>query len=189
VAEQLGWRFPDHVVVPVASGALMTKIHRAFLELAAVGAVQDTPYRISGAQAEGCSPVAQAFVSGASEVRPVKPDTIARSLAIGNPADGWYAIQTAKTTGGMIDACTEAEVIQGMRLLAETEGVFTETAGGVTVAVLKRLVEAGTIEPDEETVALVTGTGYKTVEALEGVVEPSFHVAPDIEEFLAALGR
>jgi threonine synthase len=188
VAEQLGWRLPDHVVVPIASGALMTKIHRAFRELAAIGAVPETSYRISGAQAEGCSPVARAFASGADEVLPVKPSTVAKSLAIGNPADGWYAIQTARATGGAIDACTEAEVIDGVRLLAETEGVFTETAGGVTIAVLKRLAEAGVVRPDEETVALVTGNGYKTVEALEGALEPSYRVAPNLDEFLAAIG-
>lgn len=187
VAEQLGWRLPDHVVVPVASGALMTKIHRAFRELAAIGAVEEAQYRISGAQAEGCSPVAQAFAANADEVRPVKPNTIAKSLAIGNPADGRYAIQTARGTGGAIDACTEGEVLEGLRLLAETEGVFTETAGGVTIAVLKRLVESGVVKPDEETVALVTGNGYKTIEALEGTIEPSYHVAPDLDEFLAAL--
>jgi threonine synthase len=188
VAEQLGWRLPDHVVVPIASGALMTKIHRAFRELIAVGAVAEDASRISGAQAEGCSPVAQAFAANADEVRPVKPSTVAKSLAIGNPADGWYAIQTARATGGAIDACTEAEVIDGVRLLAETEGVFTETAGGVTIAVLKRLVEAGVVRRDEETVALVTGNGYKTVEALEGTLEPSYRVAPDLDEFLAAIG-
>ena len=188
VAEQLGWRLPDHVVVPIASGALMTKIHRAFRELAAIGAVADRPYRISGAQAEGCAPVARAFQEGATEVRPVKPDTIARSLAIGSPADGWYAIETAKQTGGAIEWCTEAEVVQGITLLAETEGVFTETAGGVTIANLKRLVERGVIGPEEETVALVTGNGYKTIDALEGTLEPSFHVAADLDEFLAALG-
>jgi threonine synthase len=188
VAEQLGWRLPDHVVVPIASGALMTKIHRAFRELAEIGAVPETSYRISGAQAEGCSPVARAFASGADEVLPVKPSTVAKSLAIGNPADGWYAIQTARATGGAIDACTEAEVIDGVRLLAETEGVFTETAGGVTIAVLKRLAEAGVVRPDEETVALVTGNGYKTVEALEGALEPSYRVAPNLDEFLAAIG-
>jgi threonine synthase len=188
VAEQLGWRLPDHVVVPIASGALMTKIHRAFRELEAIGAVASTPYRISGAQPEGCAPVANAFRDDAPEVRPVKPNTIARSLAIGSPADGWYAIQTARQTGGAIDACTEREVLEGITLLAETEGVFTETAGGVTIAVLKRLVEAGAISPEEETVALVTGNGYKTVEALEGTLEPSYHVEPDLDAFLAALG-
>lgn len=187
VAEQLGWRLPDHVVVPIASGALMTKIHRAFRELVGAGAVAESPYRISGAQAEGCSPVARAFAAGEDEVRPVKASTIAKSLAIGNPTDGPYAIQTARTTGGAIDACTEAEVLDGVRLLAETEGVFTETAGGVTIAVLKRLVESGVVRPEEETVALVTGNGYKTIEALEGSIEPSFHVAPDLDEFLAAI--
>jgi threonine synthase len=187
VAEQLGWRLPDHVVVPVASGALMTKVHRAFRELAAIGAVEDGSYRISGAQAEGCSPVAQAFASNADEVRPVKPSTVAKSLAIGNPADGWYAIQTARSTGGVVEACTEAEVLEGVRLLAQTEGVFTETAGGVTIAVLKRLVDAGVVKRGEETVALITGNGYKTVEALEGTIEPSFRVGPDLDEFLSAL--
>jgi len=188
VAEQLGWRVPDHVVVPIASGALMTKVHRAFRELAEIGAVEDRPYRISGAQAQGCAPVARAFADGTDEVRPVKPDTVARSLAIGNPADGGYAIQTARATGGSIDACTEAEVIDGIRLLAETEGIFTETAGGVTIAVLRRLRESGAIRPGEETVALVTGNGYKTIEALEGHIEPSYRVGPSLEEFLAALG-
>ena len=187
VAEQLGWRLPDHVVVPIASGALMTKIHRAFRELEEIGAVEEKPYRISGAQPEGCSPVATAFREEAPEVSPVKPDTIARSLAIGSPADGWYAIQTARQTGGAIDACTEAEVVQGITLLAETEGVFTETAGGVTIAVLKRLVERGVIAPDEETVALVTGNGYKTIEALEGTLEPTYHVEADLDGFLAEL--
>ena len=188
VAEQLGWRLPDHVVVPIASGALMTKIHRAFSELEEIGAVESKPYRISGAQPEGCSPVATAFREDAAEIRPVKPDTVAKSLAIGDPADGWYAIQTARRTGGAIDACTEREVVAGVTLLAETEGVFTETAGGVTIAVLKRLVEQGAIPPEEETVALVTGNGYKTVEALEGTLEPSYHVEPDLDDFLAALG-
>jgi threonine synthase len=166
----------------------MTKVHRAFRELVAVGAVADAPSRVSGAQAEGCAPVARAFAAGADEVDPVKPSTVAKSLAIGSPADGRYAIRTARETGGVIDACTEAEVIDGVRLLAETEGVFTETAGGVTIAVLKRLAEAGVVRSDEETVALVTGNGYKTVEALEGTLEPSFRVAPDLDEFLAAIG-
>jgi threonine synthase len=186
-AEQLGWRLPDHVVVPIASGALLTKIHRAFSELIAIGAVDEKPYRVSGAQPEGCSPVARAFIDGAEQVRPVKPDTIARSLAIGSPADGFYALQVARQTGGSIGWCPEEEIVDGIRLLAETEGVFTETAGGVTIAVLKRMVEDGTIEPDEEVVAYVTGNGYKTIDALEGRIEPSYHVAPDLDEFLAVL--
>ena len=186
-AEQLGWRLPDHVVVPIASGALLTKIHRAFSELIAIGAVDEKPYRVSGAQPEGCRPVAQAFLDGAEEVTPVKPDTIARSLAIGAPADGYFALKVARATGGHIEWCTEQEIREGIRLLASTEGVFTETAGGVTIANLKRMVEQGIVQPGEEVVAYVTGNGYKTVEALEGFLEPSYNVAPDLDEFLAAL--
>ena len=187
VAEQLGWRLPDHVVVPIASGALLTKVHRAFSELIAIGAVEERPYRVSGAQPEGCRPVAQAFADGAETVQPVKPDTIARSLAIGNPADGMFALQVSRQTGGAIGWCTEAEILEGVELLASTEGVFTETAGGVTIANLKRFVDRGLIRSDEETVAFITGNGYKTVEALEGVVETAYHVAPDLDAFLAAL--
>jgi len=188
VAEQLGWRLPDHVVVPIASGALLTKIHRAFSELIAIGAVEEKPYRVSGAQPEGCRPVAQAFQDGAETVQPVKPDTIARSLAIGNPADGMFAMQVSRQTGGAIEWCTEREIVEGVQLLASTEGVFTETAGGVTVANLKRLVERGVIAPEEETVVFITGNGYKTVQALEGAVEATYRVAPDLDEFLAAVG-
>jgi len=188
VAEQLGWRLPDHVVVPIASGALLTKIHRAFSELIAIGAVEEKAYRVSGAQPEGCRPVAQAFKDGAETVQPVKPDTIARSLAIGNPADGMFAMQVSRQTGGAIEWCTEPEIVEGVRLLASTEGVFTETAGGVTVANLKRLVLQGVIAPREETVAFITGNGYKTVAALEGATEPTYNVAPDLDEFLAAIG-
>ena len=188
VAEQLGWRLPDHVVVPIASGALLTKIHRAFSELIAIGAVEEKPYRVSGAQPEGCRPVAQAFQDGAETVQPVKPETIARSLAIGNPADGMFAMQVSRQTGGAIEWCTEREIVEGVRLLASTEGVFTETAGGVTVANLKRLVERGVIAPEEETVVFITGNGYKTVQALEGAVEATYRVAPDLDEFLAAVG-
>jgi threonine synthase len=187
VAEQLGWRLPDHVVVPIASGALLTKIHRAFSELIAIGAVEEKPYRVSGAQPEGCRPVAQAFQDGAETVTPMKPDTIARSLAIGSPADGMFALQVSRQTHGVIEWCTEGEIVAGIELLASTEGVFTETAGGVTIANLRRLVEQGVIRPEEETVAFVTGNGYKTVEALEGVLEPTYHVAPDLDEFLHAL--
>jgi threonine synthase len=186
-AEQLGWRLPDHVVVPIASGALLTKIHRAFSELIAVGAVEEKPYRVSGAQPEGCRPVAQAFKDGAETVAPMKPDTIARSLAIGSPADGMFAMQVSRQTGGAIEWCTEREIIEGIELLASTEGVFTETAGGVTIANLKRLCEQGVIRPEEETVAYVTGNGYKTIEALEGHLEPTFNVTPDLDEFLNAL--
>ncbi|HET6713005.1 MAG TPA: threonine synthase [Actinomycetota bacterium] len=187
-AEQLGWRLPDHVVVPIASGALLTKIHRAFGELIAIGAVEEKPYRVSGAQPEGCRPVAQAFLDGADEVTPVKPDTIARSLAIGAPADGFFALKVSRSTGGHIEWCTEQEIREGIRLLASTEGVFTETAGGVTIANLRRMVDQGIVRPGEEVVAYVTGNGYKTIDALEGFLEPTYHVAPDLDEFLAALG-
>ncbi len=186
-AEQLGWRLPDHVVVPIASGALLTKIHRAFSELIAVGAVEESTYRVSGAQPEGCCPVAQAFLDGAEEITPVRPNTIARSLAIGSPADGYFALKVARETGGHIGWCTEREILEGISLLAGTEGIFTETAGGVTIANLKRMVDEGIIGPEEETVAYVTGNGYKTIEALEGYLEPTYTVAPDLEGFLAAL--
>ncbi|MEX1264340.1 MAG: threonine synthase [Actinomycetota bacterium] len=188
-AEQLGWRLPDHVVVPIASGALLTKIHRAFGELIAIGAVEEKPYRVSGAQPEGCRPVAQAFLDGADEVTPVKPDTIARSLAIGAPADGYFALKVARETRGHIEWCTEQQIREGISLLARTEGVFTETAGGVTIANLKRMVDQEIVKPGEEVVAYVTGNGYKTIEALEGFLEPTFNVAPDLDEFLAALAR
>jgi threonine synthase len=188
VAEQLGWRLPDHVVVPIASGALLTKVHRAFSELIAIGAVEEKPYRVSGAQPEGCRPVAEAFKNGDETVTPVRqPDTIARSLAIGSPADGMFAMQVSRQTNGAIEWCTEREILEGIELLASTEGVFTETAGGVTVANLKRLCDQGVIRPEEETVVFVTGNGYKTVEALEGRVEPTYHVAPDLDEFLGVL--
>lgn len=188
-AEQLGWRLPDHVVVPIASGALLTKIHRAFSELIAIGAVEEKPYRVSGAQPEGCRPVAQAFKDGAETVTPMKPDTIARSLAIGSPADGMFAMQVSRQTGGAIEWCTEREIIEGIQLLASTEGVFTETAGGVTIANLKRLAEQGVIRAEEETVVYVTGNGYKTIEALEGHLESTYNVGADVDEFLDALGR
>lgn len=188
IAEQLDWQLPDHVVVPIASGALMTKIHRAFRELIDIGAVGEWDYRISGAQAFGCAPVAKAFKDNADTVTPVKPNTIAKSLAIGNPADGWYAIQTARGTNGAIEWCTEQEVLDGIHLLAKTEGVFTETAGGVTIAVLKRLREQGVIRANEETVAVITGNGYKTIEALEEEdLTPTMTVEPDLDDFLGKL--
>ncbi|MDP9243057.1 MAG: threonine synthase [Actinomycetota bacterium] len=188
-AEQLGWRLPDHCVVPVASGALLTRIDRAFAELSEIGAIERKPVRISGAQAAGCSPVAQAFASGAEEVRPVRPNSIARSLAIGNPADGYYAMQTARRTDGVIDACEEEEVVEGISLLAETEGLFAETAGGVTIACLKRLRESGAIRDGEEVVAYITGSGYKTVEVLEDRVRAPISVAPSLDDFLSKLPK
>jgi threonine synthase len=166
IAEQLGWRFPDAVVVPVASGSLLTKVAKSFRELHRVGLVDAEPeVAFHGAQAAGCSPVATAFAAGSEDVRPVKPNTVAKSLAIGNPADGFYAIREARSSGGRIAAVPEEDVSEGIKLLASTEGIFTETAGGVTISALERLVREGAIDPGEETVALITGIGLKTLEA------------------------
>ena len=182
VAEQLGWRTPDAVVVPVASGSLLTKVAKAFRELHDVGLLGEPPQTaIHGAQAAGCSPVAAAFERGATDIRPVKPDTIAKSLAIGDPADGYYALKEVRASGGRVTAVDEDDVVGGMRLLARTEGVFTETAGGVTVAALERSVRDGAIDPSAETVALITGVGLKTIEAL-GNAAPTEVIAPRVEE-------
>jgi threonine synthase len=185
--EQLGWRLPDHVVIPIASGALFTRINKGFRQLAELGLVEDKHVRFSGAQATGCAPVANAFKEGSDEVVPVKPTGIAKSLAIGNPADGHFALGLARETGGAIDDVTDEQVVEGIRLLAETEGIFTETAGGVTIGVLKKLREAGHIHDEETVVAYVTGTGFKTIEALEGRLEPSIAIKPYVDELLGRL--
>jgi threonine synthase len=187
-AEQLGWRFPDHVVVPIASGSQLTKIQKGFQELAKVGLVDADPaaIRVSGAQAEGCSPVATAFLTGADDIRPVKPKTIAKSLAIGNPADGYFALDAIRGSGGAAAAVTDEEIIDGIKLLARTEGIFTETAGGVTIATLRHLAEQGVIRPEERVVAYVTGHGLKTLEALTATVAPTATIAPTIEAFTSA---
>jgi threonine synthase len=186
-AEQLGWRFPDHVVVPIASGSQLTKIKKGFEELAKVGLVDAEPsVRVSGAQAEGCSPVAAAFLAGSDTIRPVKPNTIAKSLAIGNPADGYFALDVVRKSGGAMAAVTDPEILDGIRLLARTEGIFTETAGGVTIATLKRLAEDGVILPDELVVAYVTGHGLKTLDALIPTAGPTATIAPTIEAFTSA---
>ena len=185
IAEQLGWRLPQQVVVPVASGALLTKVDKAFGELGRLGLVDPTPYRVFGAQATGCSPVAQAFRDGHDVVRPVRPNTIARSLAIGNPADGPYALDSVRRSGGAIADVTDEEVVAGIRLLAETEGIFAESAGGVTVATLKKLVETGQLDPDAETVLLNTGDGLKTLDVVPG--GPSATIAADVDDFTTAV--
>lgn len=187
IAEQLGWRYPDTVVVPIASGSLFTKIAKGFRELHKVG-LTDGPAAVAihGAQAQGCSPVAAAFDQKREDVQPIKPATIAKSLAIGNPADGYYALREARATGGRIVAVPEDSVAEGMRLLARTEGVFTETAGGVTVASLERLVREGSITPEQETVVLITGTGLKTLEAL-GRSAPTHLIGPTLEEVRAIM--
>lgn len=187
VAEQLGWELPDHVVVPIASGSQLVKVADSFGILASHGLVEDRPVRMSGAQAAGCGPVAEAFARGDEEIRPVRPDTIARSLAIGDPADGWYALRRVRASGGAIGAATDAEVLAGMRLLAETEGIFAETAGGVTVAVLADLARRGVIGPDERVVALITGHGLKTVQTLTDEVPAPIRIPPSLGAFDAAL--
>ena len=183
VAEQLGWRLPRQVVIPVASGSQLTKVDKGFAELVQLGLVDDAPYTIFGAQAEGCSPVSQAFKAGHDVVRPVKPDTIAKSLAIGNPADGPYVLDVARRTGGAVEDVTDEEVRDGIQLLARTEGVFAETAGGVTVAVLKKLVETGQLDPDEETVVFNTGDGLKTLDAIADRVGPAATIEPSYAAF------
>ncbi|PSB28324.1 threonine synthase [Stenomitos frigidus] len=189
VAEQLGWQLPDHIVAPLASGSLFTKIYKGFREFVDVGLVADKHVRFSGAQAEGCSPIAQAYREGRDFVTPVKPSTIAKSLAIGNPADGVYAIDIARKTNGNIESVNDAEIIAGIKLLAETEGIFTETAGGTTVAVLQKLVEAGKIDPDETTVVYITGNGLKTQEAVQGYVGEPLTIEPKLDSFERALER
>jgi threonine synthase len=189
VAEQLGWQLPDHIVAPLASGSLYGKIYKGFNELVQVGLVDEKPVRFSGAQAEGCSPISRAFKEGRDFISPVKPNTIAKSIAIGNPADGIYALEIAKKTNGNIEDVTDAEIVEGMKLLAETEGIFTETAGGTTIAVLKKLVEAGKIDPDETTVAYITGNGLKTQEAVQGYIGETLKIEPKLDAFERALER
>ncbi len=188
VAEQLGWRAPDHVVVPVASGSQLTKIHKGFAELARVGLLEPgAGTRISGAQALGCSPVATAFAHGEDFVRPVRPNTIAKSLAIGNPADGPYALDAVRSSGGAVEAVTDEEIVDAILLLARTEGIFAETAGGVTVAALAKLAAAGMVRRDERVVAFITGNGLKTLDAVAGVVGPTATIRPTLEAFAAAV--
>jgi threonine synthase len=185
IAEQLGWRLPDQVVIPVASGSQLTKVDKAFQELITLGLVEEKPYRIFGAQAEGCSPVSAAFKGGTDAIRPVKPDTIAKSLAIGNPADGIYVLDICRRTGGAVEDVTDEQVREGILLLARTEGVFTETAGGTTVAVLKKLTETGQLDPTAETVVINTGMGLKTLDAVSDRVGPAATIAPTYAAFTA----
>jgi threonine synthase len=186
-AEQLGWQTPDHVVVPVASGSLLTKIKKGFGELHQVGLLDEEPHvRVSGAQALGCSPVATAWSESSDTIRPVKPHTIAKSLAIGNPADGYFALDTVRSSGGGFAAVTDVEVVEGMQLLARTEGIFAETAGGVTIATLKKLAADGVVHADERVVVYITGHGLKTLEAVAPVSGPTATIAPNLDAFHAA---
>jgi threonine synthase len=186
VAEQLGWRLPQQVVIPVASGSQLTKVDKAFRELGALGLVEPTPYRIFGAQAAGCSPVSTAFKDGRDVVAPVRPATIAKSLAIGNPADGPYVLDTCRRTGGVVEDVTEEEIVEGIQLLARTEGIFGETAGGVTIAVLRKLIAAGQLDPDADTVVFNTGDGLKTLDAVAPFVGPAATIAASAAAFEAA---
>jgi threonine synthase len=186
IAEQLGWRLPRQIVIPVASGSQLTKIDKGFSELIKLGLVEDTPYTVFGAQATGCSPVAQAFRDGYDVVRPVRPDTIAKSLAIGNPADGPYVLDIVRRTGGVVGDVGDEEVVAGIQLLARTEGIFTETAGGTTVANLKEFVDTGALDPDAETVIINSGDGLKTLDAVADRVGPRATIPPTYEAFVKA---
>jgi threonine synthase len=182
VAEQLGFEIPDRIVGPIASGSLFTKVARGFEEWLEVGLIEGSLPTFNGAQALGCSPVAQAFEDGKDFCKPVKASTIAKSLAIGNPADGPYALDLARRSGGSIDSVTDDEIRAGIRLLAETTGIFTETAGGVTTAVLKKLADRGDIDPDERVVVLITGEGLKTLDAVRGSFE-THEIEPTLSSF------
>jgi threonine synthase len=185
IAEQLGWRLPDAYVSPVASGSLLTKVDKAFKEFVRQGLVEDRAYQVFGAQATGCSPVSEAFREGRDIIRPVKPDTIAKSLAIGNPADGPYALDSVRRTGGAIADVSDQEVVEGIELLARTEGIFAETAGGVVVATYRKLLKEGLIDPSAEVVLLNTGDGLKTLDAVAPTSQPTFTISPSYDDFEA----
>jgi len=181
IAEQLGWRLPDQVVIPVASGALLTKVDKGWREFVDLGLVEGKPWRVFGAQATGCNPVSTAWANGQEVVRPVKPDTIAKSLAIGNPADGPYALDAVRRTNGAVGDVTDDEVVEGIRMLAECEGIFGETSGGVTVAVTRKLLAQGLLDPAAETVIVNTGEGLKTLDAVATGNGFSATISPNVE--------
>lgn len=186
ICEQLGWQLPDQIVIPIASGSQLTKIDKGLQELIKLGLVEDKPYRIFGAQAEGCSPVSTAFKAGQDVVRPQKPNTIAKSLAIGNPADGPYVLDIARRTGGAVEDVDDEQIVDAIKLLARTEGIFAETAGGVTVGVTKKLLEAGLLDPALSTVVLNTGDGLKTLDAVAPTSGPTATIRPTLDAFREA---
>ena len=186
VAEQLGWRAPDHCVVPIASGSLFVKILKGLNEFAKAGLIDPPQTRMSGAQAAGCSPVATAWAEGSMNFRPQRPNTIAKSLAIGNPADGYYSLVQLRDTNGACASVSDDEIVAGMKLLAETEGIFGETAGGVTIASVKQMAASGRIDPDELVVAFITGAGFKTAEAVVDHLSPALEIDATVESFEAA---
>ncbi len=187
IAEQLGWRLPDNVVVPMAGGSLITKIAKAFRELETLGWVEEKPVKFFGAQATGCSPISHAVKRGLTRFEPQKPDTIARSLAIGNPADGPFAIKLMRESGGWAEDISDREIVQSIQLLAETEGIFAETAGGVTIGVTEKLLREGRIRSDETTVVCITGNGLKTSDAIVAEYPLAEAIAPKLEAFEAYL--
>ncbi len=189
VVEQLGWRAPDQVVVPMASGSLLTKIWKGLNEFKKIGFLKDVSTKVNGAQAEGCSPIATAFKDGRDFFKPVKPSTIAKSLAIGNPADGYYALKTVAESGGAMEAVTDDEIIEGIKLLAQTEGIFAETAGGVTIGTLLKLVKQGVIKKHDVTVAYITGNGLKTQEAVVDSVGRPYRIPPSLVKFEQMFGQ
>jgi threonine synthase len=190
VTEQLGWRLPRHTVVPMASGSLLTKIAKAYQEAIKVGLIEEQPFTVHGAQASGCSPISSAFKAGTDLIRPVpKPKTIAKSLAIGTPADGYYAVNAVKASGGSCEDVTDEEIIAGIRLLADTEGIFAETAGGVTVACAKKLIESGKIPANESAVLCITGHGLKTAEAVAPHLPAPRLINPSLREFDALVAN
>jgi threonine synthase len=189
IAEQLGWRLPDNVVCPMAGGSLITKIKKAFGELVQLGLVEPKPVKFFGAQATGCSPISTAVKRGNTEIDPQKPNTIARSLAIGNPADGHYAIKTITGSGGWSEDVSDPEIVDSIQLLAETEGIFTETAGGVTLGCARKLYKSERIHPDETTVLCITGNGLKTTDVLVDQYEEEQPIAPKLAEFEKLLGQ
>jgi threonine synthase len=189
IAEQLGWRLPTAVVAPMAGGSLVTKLEKGFKEFIAAGLVEGDVPRLYGTQATGCAPIVNLVRSGGTELKPVIPNTIARSIAIGNPADGLFAAKAMRTTGGWAAAVTDEELVAGIRLLAETTGIFTETAGGVTVAGALALAREGRLLPDDEVVLCITGNGLKTVEAVSGVLPETPLIAPKVKEVAALVEK
>ncbi len=185
IAEQLNWQAPQHTVIPMASGSLLTKIHKSYQELSKLGLIDTSSWQIHGAQATGCSPISSAQKAGLDFFKPVKPDTIAKSLAIGTPADGFYALRVMKETGGASDDVSNDEIREGIRLLAEYEGIFAETAGGVTVGVAKKLIASGKIPAEDSAVLCITGHGLKTLDAVQGHVGKTQEIKPSLREFEA----
>jgi threonine synthase len=187
IIEQLGWEKPKHIVVPVASGSLLTKIYKAFKEFYELGFIDDLDTKFYIAQAEGCSPIVNAFKANTDIIRPVKPNTIAKSIAIGNPADGVYALEVVKKTNGYAEVASDEEIVEGIKLLASTEGIFTETAGGTVVAVAKKLIQNGIIPKDEEILLCITGNGLKTQEAVINSIKETIKIKPNLESFESAI--